>query len=137
MITKHAEIWTIFNSLCKYNIFMENNTSLFPRYQLDQKDVSQKFFYKIVNTCKRSQPPFQLVNSSNLLGRWIWDPLKPRLVGHIFMAVGRGMKSRCWEGRVMLETVSRDGEGSPNQPPASRVLPSLQSYLSCPCPEQS
>lgn len=71
MITKHAEIWTIFNSLYKYNIFMENNTSLFPRYQLDQKDVSQKFFYKIVNTCKRSQPPFQLVNSSNLLGRWI------------------------------------------------------------------
>lgn len=46
-------------------------------------------------------------------------------------------KARCWEGRVMLETVSRDGEGSPNQPPASRVLPSLQSYLSCPCPEQS
>ena len=77
---------------------MENNTSLFPRYQLDQKDVSQKFFYKIVNTCKRSQSPFQLVNSSNLLGRWIWDPLKPRLVGHIFMAVGRGMKS-FWSQR--------------------------------------
>lgn len=45
MITKHAEI-AIFNSLFKYNIFAQNNTSLFPCYQLDQKDVSQKFFTK-------------------------------------------------------------------------------------------
>lgn len=124
------------------NIFYQDYYELL-RYRVICNKHSVENIQNLLQSCPR-----QPVSVYSLFGRQIevFGPFKLCQAGHIFLQslYGRG------EIAFIIEERKRDAgwrandaeptgvvRGRPINPQQSHVLPSLQSYLSCPCSEHS